>query len=139
MTPERFETLAAAYGGDVARWPDAEREGAAELMAGRAAWASRILADAGDLDIALDAWVPSRGSPDLAARIAAGAPRGRARWIGWLLPAGMGVGLAAACAAGVMAGAQLNAVSSAPTASEADVLVTAVGEDDVALYLDEDA
>jgi len=139
MTPERFETLAEAYGGDVARWPDADREAAAELMAARPAWARDVLARAGHLDAVLDDYAAPRGSLGLADRIAAGAPRARARWIGWLLPAGMGVGLATACAAGVIAGAQLHAASSTPAASEADALVTAVSDDDFSLYLDEDA
>jgi len=139
MTPERFETLAEAYGGDVARWPDAERETAAELMAAQPALASELLARAGDLDALLTACAPPQGSPGLAGRIAAGAPKARPRWIGWLLPAGMGAGLAAACAAGVMAGAQLQTSSSMPAASDADALVTATSDDDFSLYLDEDA
>src|SRR5687768_2109928 len=102
MTPERFEILAEAYGGDVARWPDAEREAAAELMAAQPAWARDVLAGAGDLDAALMAYAAPRGSAGLAERIGAGAPKARARWVGWLLPAGMGVGLATACAAGVI-------------------------------------
>jgi hypothetical protein len=138
MTPERFEALAEAYGGDVARWPDAEREAAAELMTAQPGWARDVLARAGDLDAALTAFAPPRGSPGLAERIAAGAPKARARWARWLLPAGMGVGLATACVAGVMAGAQLHAASSTP-ASDADALVTAVSDEDFSLYLDEDA
>lgn len=140
MTPDRFETLAEAYGGDVARWPDAEREAAAALMAERPAWAGDVLARAGDLDAALDAFAAPRASSALAERIAAAAPRRRAqRWTGWLVPAGMGAGLAAACAAGVVAGAQLAAPtpSSAPDAT--DALVTAVSADDFGLYFDEDA
>jgi len=139
MTPERFETLAEAYGGDVARWPDAEREAAAERMAADPAWATGILTRAGALDAALEGYAAPRGSVGLADRIAAGAPKVRARWVGWLLPAGMGVGLATACAAGVIAGAQLHGASSSPGASDADALVTAVSDDDFSLYLDEDA
>jgi hypothetical protein len=139
MTPERFEILAEAYGGDVTRWPDADREAAAELMAARPAWARGALARAGDLDAVLTAYPPPRGSPGLAGRIAAGAPKARSRWVGWLLPAGMGAGLAAACAAGVMAGAQLQAPSPMPAASDTDAVVTAVSDDDFSLYLDEDA
>jgi hypothetical protein len=139
MTPERFETLAEAYGGDVARWPHAEREAAAELMAAQPAWTRDVLASPGDLDAVLTAFASPLGSPGLAERIAAGAPKTRPRWIGWLLPAGMGAGLAAACAAGVMAGAQLHAPPSTPAASDADTVVTAVGDEDFSLYLDEDA
>lgn len=139
MTPERFAALAEAYGGDVVRWPEADREAAAALMVARPGWARDVLAGAGDLDAALGAYPAPRASAGLADRIAAGAPRPRPRWVGWLLPAGMGAGLAAACAAGVMAGAQLHAASSTATASDPDAVVTAVTDEDFSLYLDEDA
>lgn len=140
MTPDRFEALAEAYGGDVARWPEGEREAAAEVMAARPAWTRDVLARAAELDALLDAFERPHGSVGLAARIAAGAPRPpQRRWADWLLPAGMGVGLAAACAAGVVAGAQFHASPSTPAASDADALVTAVSDDDFSLYLDEDA
>lgn len=137
MTPERFETLAEAWGADVARWPHADREAAAALMAERPAWAERVLAGAGDLDAALSALAPPRGSPDLADRIAAAAPKTRPRWQAWLVPAGMGAGLAAACAAGVMMGAQLGAPAAAP--DDPDPLVAAIADEDYGLYLDEEA
>lgn len=140
MTPERFEALAEAYGGDVARWPHREREAAAALMAGDGVWATGVLTRAVELDDVLATERPAPASADLVERIVAGAPRPRARWVGWLLPAGMGAGLAAACAAGVMVGAQLHAPPSAtPGASDVDALVAAIGDDDVSLYLDEDA
>jgi len=137
MTPERFETLAEAYGGDVARWPQADREAAAEWMAAEPDRAEAILARADDLDAALAAFAPPRASADLADRIVAGAPRPRPRWVGWLWPAGMGAGLAAACVAGVVAGAHL-AAASAPS-MESDPMVTAVSDEDFSLYLDEEA
>ncbi|MBL8554654.1 MAG: hypothetical protein JNL41_10285 [Phenylobacterium sp.] len=138
MTPDRFETLAEAWGGEVARWPAAEREAAATLMAEQPAWASAILARAGDLDAALDVFAAPRASGALAERIVAGAPKPRAaRWVGWLIPVGMGAGLAAACAAGVLVGAQVSAPA-AGAASDTDALVTAVSADDFSLY-DEDA
>ena len=137
MTPERFEALAEAYGGDVARWPDVEREAATAWMAAEPARAGEILARASDLDAALMAYAPPRGAPGLAERIAAAAPRPRPHWIGWLLPTGMGAGLAAACAAGVMLGAQLGAP--AGSAEDPDAVVAAIGDDDVSFYLDEEA
>jgi len=140
MTPERFEDLAEAWGGDIARWPDAERVAAALVMAARPDWAQAVLARAGDLDAVLDMFAPPAGAPALTAQIVASAPSPRARrWISWLLPAGMGAGLAAACAAGVLAGAHLQPASSTPATSEADALVTAVGDEDFGLLLGEDA
>lgn len=130
MTPERFETLAEAFGGDVARWPPAERDAAAELMTARPDWAQGVLARARGLDAALDAVAPPRADAALAGRILAAAPRPRRRWTGWLVPAGMGAGLAAACAAGVLAGAQ---VSARPAGGESDAIVAAIAGEDAAL------
>jgi hypothetical protein len=110
MTRERFEILAEAFGGDVARWPAAEREGAALLMAAEPAWAQAALARAAVLDAALAACAPPRASAALTDRIVATAPRPRpsaARWGFWLAPAGLGAGLAAACAAGVLLGGRI--------------------------------
>lgn len=137
MTPERFETLAEAWGGDVARWPVAEREAAAELMAARPDWARTVLVAAGDLDAALAAYAPPRASVGLAERIAAEAPAARPRWRAWLLPLGMGAGLAAACAAGMVLGVQLGAPG--PAVNTGDAFATAVSDDAFSLYLDEEA
>ena len=126
MTLERFQTLAETYGGDVTRWPPAEREAAANVMAADPAGAQAALSRAADLDALLTAFSPPRGSEGLAERIAAGAPRPRRGW-GWLLPAGMGAGLAAACAAGVVAGVHLSAAQ-AP-ASDGESVMTAVSDD----------
>lgn len=143
MTPKRFETLAEAYGGDVSRWPDVEREAAAALMAADPAWAEVILARACDLDAALATYAPSRVTAGLADRIAAAAPlapapRARPRWMGWLLPAGMGAGLVAACAAGVVVGAVLSLPASDSDDPGAPDPVVATAEDDFSFYLDEE-
>jgi hypothetical protein len=109
MTHERFEALAEAYGGDVARWPAEVRDGAALLMAGEPDVTRAALARAGALDAALDAWRPAPASASLIDRIVAAAPRlRRPRWLAWLSPAALGAGLAAACAAGVVVGVQMS-------------------------------
>jgi len=108
MTRDRFEELADAYGGDVSRWPAAAREAAALLMAAEPSFTQEALARAGALDIALDSWRPAPASPGLVERIVAAAPRARSRWPAWLSPAALGAGLAAACAAGVVAGVQIS-------------------------------
>lgn len=142
MTPKRFETLAEAFGGDVARWPDADREAAATLMAAEPAWAEAILARAGDLDAVLATYVPPPPPVDLAERIAAAAPRSqvrvRPRWVGWLLPVGMGAGLAASCAAGLLMGFVLSAEPSATSEDFPDATMTATAEDDFGFDLDEE-
>ncbi|MFN9927093.1 MAG: hypothetical protein ACK53I_09165, partial [Phenylobacterium sp.] len=66
MTPERFDALAEAYGGDVARWPEGEREGAAMFMTTDPARAQAVLAAAQALDQRLDAWAALRVTPDFA-------------------------------------------------------------------------
>ncbi len=136
MTRDRFETLAEAFGGDVACWPDLEREAAA-LMAAEPAWAEPVLARAGELDAALAAFSPPRAATGAMDRILAAAPRPRqvGRWTGWLVPAGLGAGLAAACAAGVVLGVRIS-TSAAP---EGDAVATAVSDEDAAFYFDEEA
>lgn len=107
MTPERFHTLVDAWGADVRRWPEHERDDAL-------AWAHthRAEADAAlDAALELDAWLmrdvvapPSRA---LVARIIASAPGGaepatKRRHFWWPGAAFVGAGLAGA-AAGALA------------------------------------
>jgi hypothetical protein len=111
MNAERFQTLAGAYGGDLARWPSSEQAAARAFMAtdGRAGdW----LAEAAALDSLLGA-VPERHQNDLLReRIIRSAPTPtpapvaprRTAWVSW-------AGLAAACAAGVIAGAHSTVTS----------------------------
>ncbi|WP_213881418.1 hypothetical protein [Pseudomonas sp. dw_358] len=99
MTPERFAQLADAYGANLQRWPDAERE------------AARRLLDAGDgqllatwqraswLDGQLDSYQLPVADPALARTIIASAPAPRvsfwSSYSGWLSRAGLlGAGLA---------------------------------------------
>lgn len=105
MTLDRFRTLAEAYGGAVARWPSAERDAAAVLMASDPEGARLVLEQADSLDRLLDSWRPAPASHEVMARIIAAAPAAgvRAR-LSWLWRAGVGVGLSAACAAGLAVG-----------------------------------
>lgn len=137
MTPERFETLAEAHGGDIARWPAAEREAASALMIAAPDRAREVLARAGELDAVLDAWAPLAVSHDLRRRVIAGAPaaRERHRLTQWFLGAGVGAGLAAACAAGLAVGVALSgsvqpdeAVSAALSGYD-DLSAAVTGED----------
>jgi hypothetical protein len=109
MTHERFEALAEAYGGEVPRWPAEARDAAALLMAAEPGFTQGVLARAGALDAALDAWRPAPASASLIDRIIAAAPSlRRPRWLGWLSPAALGAGLAAAGVAGVLVGVELS-------------------------------
>ena len=125
MTRERFQELAQAYGGAVARWPPAEREAAATRMAADPDFARETLATADGLDAVLDAWRPLVASQALRDAVIAGAPSAR-RGPGlraWLLRAGVGAGLAGACAAGlgfgVVVSGDLTAALDAPEAVSA--------------------
>jgi len=132
MNLERFERLAEAYGGDIARWPVETREAAALFMAGEPDHAAAILAANAELDFALDAWRPPRASGGLEEAILAAAPAARRRpgFVDWLWRAGAGAGLAAACAAGLVLGV---AVSDAVQMKASDEVVSAalVGYDEL--------
>ena len=54
LSRSRFESLAEAFGGDVARWPAPEREAAARLMAADPDFARAVLTPASRLDAVLD-------------------------------------------------------------------------------------
>jgi hypothetical protein len=103
MDNERYQSLAEAYGGDVGRWPEAERERARAWAAREPEAARSVLDEAEALDTMLDAWRPSAVPAALRERVLAGAPRPRTarRGLGlWLT----GAGLAAAGVAGVIVG-----------------------------------
>lgn len=111
LSRARFESLAEAYGGDVARWPAAVREDAAALMAGDPGFAQGVLARASLLDAALDDWAPPSVRQGLREAIVAAAPkpRTRSRLAVWGARLGLGAALAGACASGVAAGILLSA------------------------------
>jgi hypothetical protein len=120
MTHERFEILAQAYGGDIARWPAAERDAATLLMAAEPEFARIVLSDAGELDATLDLWGPVAVSPALRQAVIASAPVSRRRWSlnAWFVRAGFGAGLAAACAAGLVVGVMLSDLTQATTSED---------------------
>lgn len=114
----RFRALAEAYGGDISRWPEAERasaeawlarnprEGAAELEAARA------------LDDLLETWRTPEPAEALRNRVLIPAPAQvrQARRRAFVLTLGGGAGLAAACLAGILVAPVL---LSTPTAGPA--------------------
>lgn len=130
MSLERFEDLAEIYGGDIARWPEGEREAARALLATEAERLAPVLAAAGQLDRLLDL-APAQ-SPDAAlmGRLISAAPQpagGGRRWIAGLTAA---FGLTAAAFAGVLVGVTIGrpAQMAAPVAvtTAAEPVVTAV-------------
>jgi hypothetical protein len=134
MTPERFETLAEAYGGAIARWPEAERDAASRLMIDRPDWAATTLARANELDDILDSWAPvALGQALREAILAQAPPLRRGLWPRWLVGAGLGAGLATACAAGLLVGiAMAPDLTTDPTADPSGVVTLMTSDEDVA-------
>lgn len=124
MDRARFEALAEAFGGDVTRWPEAERGAALALLADQPALAREVLAAATRLDGMLDALPAPAAGAALRGRVLAAAPMARpARsWRRWLTGAGVGFGLATACAAGLVAG--VSAAQPSPDDRRADAVLT---------------
>lgn len=110
MTYERFRQLAEAYGGEIGRWPAAERDEAALFLAQEPDLARSTLAEGADLDLLLDGWRTAPASTALQEAILASAPAPRRRHglVNWFWRAGAGAGLAAACAAGLVLGVALS-------------------------------
>ncbi len=116
MTPGRFAALADAYGGNIGRWPAAERDDARAHLHGHPE-AQAALDTAAALDASLAAWTVGGPGPALAARIASAVAHRHAygrRLRLWF----SSLGTAAALAGGVAAGAAVIAVS-APAADQA--------------------
>jgi hypothetical protein len=112
MNAEQMRNLAEAWGGDLRRWPTAEREAAEAFARAQPEAAERALFEARQLDAALDAAPRVAVSTELRDRVIASAQaaglRARAAWPGLrrLLWIG-GAGWAAAACAGVMFGLTL--------------------------------
>lgn len=127
MNRDRFEDLAQAYGGQIGRWPQAERDAAALFAASEPAAAQALLAAASDLDAALEAWVAPVADAGLREAIVASAPQPKPRraLAVWAWRAGLGASLAAACAAGVLVGVRLS-----PDAGGAEAVASAMSSFD---------
>jgi hypothetical protein len=103
MTQERFQQLTDSYGAEPKRWPAAERAAAQAFAEAQPEQARAALFAARMIDAALDMSPAIEVRPALRNAILATAPKPRPRRKGaWFwIP---GAGLAAACAAGALAG-----------------------------------
>ncbi len=105
----RFRDLAAAYGGVIARWPEAYRDAAMLLV--RSPEGQRILAEASSLDTALDSWRAAAPSIALRHRVLGSAPvkgkafvhRARLWWSGIGIAAAVGGAVAGSAAVAMIA------------------------------------
>ncbi|MFC5346021.1 hypothetical protein ACETK8_04950 [Brevundimonas staleyi] len=123
MDLARFGELADAFGGDLRRWPEGERDAARAFADANPIEAERALFDARQTDAALFASVNPAVSMALRDRVLASATmRARAAWpsLRKLLWIG-GVGWAAAACAGVMVGTTVS--SHLATQTQADAAV----------------
>lgn len=122
MMYERLAYLADAYGGDLRRWPEAEREAARALVAADPR-AAALLREADGLDALLDAAprpAPSHALREAVIASAAGAGlkarrRGAIGPLAWL----SGAGWAAAACAGVVFGINLTSHMTADVQADA--------------------
>lgn len=128
MTLERFEDLAETYGGEIARWPEGEREAARALLAAESSRLAPVLVAAAQLDRLLDL-APAQ-SPDAAllGRLIAAAPPPVAPARRWIAGLGAALGLSAAALAGIAVGVTVGrpARVEAPVVAAAEPVVTAV-------------
>jgi hypothetical protein len=130
MNRQRFAALAEAFGADLRRWPEAERDAARAFREAQPAVAEPLLAEAGRLDFILEeGFAAAQPSAALRDRILASAPRARRPLFSlgrfraaapWLAP---GAGMAAACAAGAWLG--VTASHTAETRLRADTVLVA--------------
>lgn len=113
MTSERFQALAAAYGADARRWPEAERAAAHAFVAAQPVLARAVLAEADAVDALLHAASAPQLSMALRDRVIASAAgaglKARREGRRWLDRLGLafGAGWAVATCAGVAAGVMM--------------------------------
>lgn len=125
MDGRRFGALADAYGAAISRWPKDMQDAAWAFLAEEPDTADAVLADARDLDAALDVLGAPSPSAGLRDRILAAGPRmrsTRALMRRWLLGAGVGAGLVAATVAGLVFGVTLSSAH----VSDSDQMLAAV-------------
>lgn len=131
MSLERFEDLAEIYGGDIARWPEGEREAARALLAAEAQRLGPVLAAAAQLDRLLDLAPAQSADAALMGRLISAAPQPAAAGRRWIAGLSAALGLSVAAAAGVIAGVSVerSPLSPAPAIAAAtapEPVVTAV-------------
>ncbi|NEI71943.1 hypothetical protein GR212_20365 [Rhizobium lusitanum] len=118
MNAERFETLVAAYGGDIGRWPQAERAAARNFA--KSPGASQALARAAGLDALLDTYVVKHSDAGLEEKVLAKLAR-RLTIRNWFRFGSAGIGLVGVGIAGALAGSIAIAVLTPGLTSDTSV------------------
>lgn len=121
MTVERFADLAEIHGGDIARWPEANREAARAALAADPEALGPILAEAAHLDLLLDLAPAGAVDAALLGRLIAAAPRPASAVRRWAAGLGAALGLACAACAGVVVGLAVG--DDQPMAPQAETVI----------------
>lgn len=138
MTLERFKALAESYGGDLARWPESEREAARALLISTPAALDAVLVEAAQLDRMLDLAPAQAADSALLGRLIAAAPQPLRLARLWLAGAGAALGLGAAAMAGVAVGISIGQANP-PRAPQEEALIAADLATDLSDALEEPA
>lgn len=104
MSEERFEALADIHGGEIARWPEGEREAARALLAAHPDRLELVLDAAAHLDRLLDLAPAQAPDAALLGRLIAAAPSAPSATGRWIATLSAALGLSAAAFAGVLVG-----------------------------------
>jgi hypothetical protein len=115
MSMARFQALAEAYGGEIARWPEGEREAARALLASDPTPLASVLAEASQVDRLLDLAPAQAVDAALLGRLITAAPQTPNTARRWATGLSAALGLSAAAFAGVLAGVALGGHVNAPT------------------------
>jgi hypothetical protein len=134
MSLERFEDLAETYGGEIARWPEAEREAARALLAVEGPRLTPVLVAATHLDRLLDRAPAQAPDAALLGRLISAAPAAAPSSHRWIAGLSAALGLSVAAFAGVVVGVSMGRPAVAPptvvtvasAAEPAAVVTTAV-------------
>lgn len=128
MSVARFEALAESYGGEIARWPEGEREAARALLASDPTRLAAVLAEASQVDRLLDLAPAQAVDAALLGRLITAAPKAPTTARRWVAGLSAALGLSAAAFAGILAGVSLGGYVHAPafpSAAPHDEIVTA--------------
>ncbi|ALL12601.1 hypothetical protein [Caulobacter henricii] len=138
MTLERFKSLAESYGGDLARWPESEREAARALLISTSGALEPVLVEAAQLDRLLDLAPAQAADAALLGRLIAAAPQPLRLARRWLAGAGAALGLGAAALAGVAVGISIGQADR-PIVQQEETLIAADFTADLSDALEEPA
>ncbi|AAK24714.1 hypothetical protein [Caulobacter vibrioides] len=141
MSVARFEALAQTFGGEIARWPEGEREAARALLAADPDRLSPVLTEASQLDRLLDLAPAQAVDAALLGRLIAAAPRAPNATRRWITGLSAAFGLSAAALAGVLAGISIGGHIQPPAvlapAGQAEVVTAADVSNDLQDALEE--